>query len=242
MEDNRSPVQGKPDRGALARRRFLEASLGAAVAGGLGAAPLPLAAQPAAGGKEFFPGFRREKIETSGTTINLVVGGSGPPVLLLHGFPATHLMWHRIAPELAKEFTVVAADLRGYGDSGRPPDGENHFGHSKRAMAQDQVEAMAKLGFNRFAVVGHDRGGRVSHRMALDHAERVTKLVLMDILPTLHTFRNVDRAFATSNWYWFFLLQPSPLPETMIGNSLDIYLKRSVGRLMPDKVLPEVYA
>ncbi len=240
MNRNASPTKATTDRSALARRHFLGVSIGA-VAGGV-AAPVPSSAQPIAGTDKFFPGFRRETIETSGTTINLVVGGSGPPVLLLHGFPATHLMWHRIAPELAKEFTVVAADLRGYGDSGRPPDGENHFGHSKRAMAQDQIEVMAKLGFLRFAVVGHDRGGRVVHRMALDHAERVSKLVLMDILPTLYTFRTVDRAFATNNWYWFFLLQPSPLPETMIGNSLDIYLKRSVGRLIPDRLLPEVYA
>jgi haloacetate dehalogenase len=225
----------------LARRSFLGMSLGAA-AGAL-AQPVPLRAEAAAGvDAKFFPGFRRETIATSGTTINLVVGGSGPPVLLLHGFPATHLMWHRIAPALARDFTVVAADLRGYGDSGRPPDGENHFGHSKRVMARDQVEAMAKLGFSRFMAVGHDRGGRVVHRMALDHTEKVTKLVLMDILPTLHTFQNVDRAFATNNWYWFFLLQPSPIPETMIGNSLDLYLKRSVGRLMPDKLLPEIYA
>ena len=226
------------DKDALRRRDFLGASIGT-LAGAVAAKPT--LAQTAAL-NDLFPGFRRETIQTSGTTINLVVGGNGPPVLLLHGFPATHLMWHRIAPALAKEYTVVAADLRGYGDSGRPPDGENHIGHSKRAMAQDQVEAMAKLGFARFAAVGHDRGGRVVHRMALDHAERVGKLVLMDILPTLQTFQSVDRAFATNNWYWFFLLQPSPLPETMIGNSLDMYLKRSVGRLMPDKLLPEIYA
>jgi haloacetate dehalogenase len=109
-------------------------------------------------------------------------------------------------------------------------------------MAEDQVEMMGKLGFERFMTVGHDRGGRVVHRMALDHPEKVTKVVLMDILPTLYTFQHVDRAFATNNWFWFFLLQPSPIPETMIGNSLDLYLKRSVGRLMPDKLLPEVYA
>jgi haloacetate dehalogenase len=151
-------------------------------------------------------------------------------------------LWRRIAPELAKEFTVVASDLRGYGDSGHPPDGENHFGHSKRAMAQDQVEVMAKLGFDKFAVAGHDRGGRVVHRMALDHPDKVTKVVLMDILPSYYTFQNVNRRFATNNWYWFFLLEPAPFPETMIANSLETYLKRSLGRLMPNIVPPEVFA
>ncbi|MEA2990593.1 MAG: haloacetate dehalogenase, partial [Alphaproteobacteria bacterium] len=179
MPGHRSPANTNTQGNTLGRRSFLGASVGA-VAGGLAAQPLPLRAQPASG-RDFFPGFRRQTVETSGTTINLVVGGSGSPVLLLHGYPATHLMWHKVAPELAKDHTVVAADLRGYGDSGRPPDGENHFGHSKRAMAADQVEAMAKLGFAKFAVAGHDRGGRVAHRMALDHPDKVSKLVLMDI-------------------------------------------------------------
>lgn len=242
MQDNRSAVKVNANRNALERRRFLVASIGA-VAGGIATRSLPLLAEESPGGaKDVFPGFQRKRIEAGGTTINLVVGGSGPPVLLLHGYPATHLLWRKIAPELAKNFTVVASDLRGYGDSGRPPDGENHFGHSKRAMAQDQVEVMEQLGFNRFAVAGHDRGGRVAHRMALDHPDSVSKLVVMDILPSYYTFQTVDRRFATNNWYWFFLLEPSPFPETLIGNSLDTYLKKSVGRLMPNLVTPEIYA
>jgi haloacetate dehalogenase len=226
----------------LGRRGFLKASMGAAV-GALAGRSTPLLAQGAAPiVRDFFPGFERKTIAANGTTINLVVGGSGPPVLLLHGYPATHLLWRKVAPELAKNFTVVAADIRGYGDSGRPPDGDNHFGHSKRAMAQDQVDVMDRLGFSKFAVAGHDRGGRVVHRMALDHPDRVTRLVVMDILPSYYTFQSVDRRFATNNWYWFFLLEPSPFPETLIANSLDTYLKKSLGRLMPQFVTPEVYA
>jgi haloacetate dehalogenase len=227
-------------RNALARRDFLGASIGA-IAGGIAAQPA-FAQATSNNPADWFPGFRRLKIDTGGTTINLVVGGSGPPVLLLHGYPSSHILWRRIAPELAKEFTVVASDLRGYGDSGRPPDGENHFGYSKRAMAQDQVEVMAKLGFPKFAVAGHDRGGRVVHRMALDHPDKVTKMVVMDILPSYYTFQRVDRRFATNNWYWFFLLEPSPFPETLIGNSLEDYLKRSQATLMPHIVPPEVFA
>ena len=244
MKDRRSSSQAGSARHRLGRRSFLGASLGA-VAGGITARSEPVAAQPAAVGAgtgAFFPGFQRRTVEANGTTVHFVVGGSGPPVLLLHGYPTTHLMWRQVAPELAKHFTVVASDLRGYGDSGRPPDGENHFGHSKRAMAQDQVEVMEKLGFRTFALAGHDRGGRVAHRMALDHPDRVSKLVVMDILPSYETFQKVDRKFATNNWYWFFLLEPTPFPETLIGNSLDTYLKKSVGHLMPDRITPEIYA
>ena len=224
---------------ALGRRDFLGASIGA-LAGGVGVQPA--LAQAAAGSStDWFPGFRRMKIETSGTFINLVVGGSGPPVLLLHGYPSTHVLWRRVGVDLAKTFTVVAADIRGYGDSGRPPDGENHFGHSKRAMGQDMVEVMAKLGFDRFATAGFDRGGRVVHRMTLDHPDKVTKLAVLDILPTYYTFQHVDRRFATNNWYWFFLLEPSPFPETLIGNSLETYLRRSMGRLMPEFVSEEIF-
>ena len=125
---------------------------------------------------DFSPGFKQLTAKTSGATINFVTAGSGPPLLLLHGYPQTHIEWRDVAPQLAKKFTVVAADLRGYGDSSKPADGENHLNYSKRAMAQDQVELMASLGFQKFAVVGHDRGGRVAHRMALDHADRITKL------------------------------------------------------------------
>src|SRR5689334_7818474 len=169
------------------------------------------------GSPNFFPGFQQRSVKTSGATINFVMAGNGPPVLMLHGYPQTHVMWRKVAPQLSKRFTVVAADLRGYGDSSKPPDGENHFGYSKRAMAQDQVEVMQSLGFQKFAVVGHDRGGRVAHRMAVDHADRVTRAVILDIVPTYKIFQNVNKEFATSSYHWFFLLQKAPFPETMIA-------------------------
>jgi haloacetate dehalogenase len=132
----------------------------------------------------FFPGFNAFRIDTEGATINGVMGGRGPPLLLLHGYPQTHAEWHRIAPDLAKRFTVVATDLRGYGDSSKPADGDNHEGHSKRSMARDQIAVMKKLGFPQFSVVGHDRGGRVAQRMALDHPQAVLRLAVLDIVPT----------------------------------------------------------
>ncbi len=145
-----------------------------------------------------FAGFTRTTIATQGATINVLIGGTGSPVLLLHGYPQTHMMWHKIAPRLAKDFSLVIPDLRGYGDSSKPPDGDNHFGYSKRATAQDQVEVMDHFGFKQFAVVGHDRGGRVGHRMALDHAARVTRLTVLDIVPTHKLYHNVNKGFATT--------------------------------------------
>src|ERR1700693_2323721 len=159
-------------------------------------------------GADFFPGFKRLTAKTSAATINFVTAGSGPPLLLLHGYPETHLMWRKVAPQLAKKFTVVAADLRGYGDSSKPAGGGDHAAYSKRAMAQDQVEVMNSLGFQKFLVVGHDRGGRVTHRMALDHADSVQKLAVLDIVPTYKVFHTVTKELATSNFHWFFLIQP----------------------------------
>src|SRR5687768_17732191 len=174
---------------------------------------------------DFFPGFERFRRTTSGAEINGVVGGSGPPVLLLQGWPQTHLEWRHVAPALAQRFTVVATDLRGYGDSGKPADGENHAGYSKRAMAQDQVEVMRALGFERFALVGHDRGGRVAHRLALDHPQAVTKLAVLDIVPTRTVNTTVTKELATFYFHWFFLIQPAPLPETLLaGKNADFFL------------------
>lgn len=189
-----------------------------------------------------FAGFTRTTIATQGATINVLIGGTGAPVLLLHGYPQTHVMWHKIAPRLAKDFSAVIPDLRGYGDSSKPPDGENHFGYSKRATAQDQIEVMDHLGFKQFAVVGHDRGGRVGHRLALDHAERVTKLAVLDIVPTHKLYHNVNKEFATAYYHWFFLIQPSPFPETLIGNNAEFYLNSLLGRLKPQAITPEAFA
>ncbi len=171
----------------------------------------------------FFPGFVRRRVQTSGAIINTVHGGSGPPVLLLHGYPQTHVMWHMVAPRLAERFTVVMTDLRGYGDSSKPADGETHANYSKRAMALDQIEVMRTLGFDRFAVVGHDRGGRVAWRLAVEHPDVVTKAAVVDIVPL--PYDRVTKAFATQYYHWFFLIQPAPLPETLIGNSVDAYLR-----------------
>jgi haloacetate dehalogenase len=151
-------------------------------------------------------------------------------------------MWHKIAPRLADDFSLVIPDLRGYGDSSKPPDGENHFGYSKRATAQDQVDVMTQLGFKQFAVVGHDRGGRVAHRLALDHAERVTKLAVLDIVPTYTLYHNVNKEFATAYYHWFFLIQAAPFPETLIGNDPEFYLNSLLGRLKPKAITPEAFA
>jgi haloacetate dehalogenase len=176
-----------------------------------------------------FENFATRRIETSGAEIHLRFGGSGPPLLLLHGYPQTHVMWHKVAPALAERFTVVAADLRGYGDSSKPPGGERHEAYSKRAMARDQVEVMAALGFERFSVVGHDRGARVTHRMALDHPARVEKAAVLDIAPTKTMYERTDKAFATAYYHWFFLIQPFDLPERLIGADPDFYLERKIG-------------
>ncbi|MDJ0950565.1 MAG: alpha/beta hydrolase [Alphaproteobacteria bacterium] len=172
-----------------------------------------------------FEGFSQAKIDVSGATINLVRGGEGPPLLLLHGYPQSHVIWHKIAPRLAEDFTVIATDLRGYGDSSKPEGGSDHETYSKRAMAQDQIEVMETLGFSRFFVAGHDRGGRVTHRMALDHPERVLRWAVLDIVPTHKIFSTTNQDVATGYYHWFFLIQPSPLPEKLIGADPEFYLR-----------------
>src|SRR4249919_2942833 len=154
-----------------------------------------------------FPGFSRRRISVSRARINLVTGGEGPPVLMLHGYPETHAMWHKVAPKLARGRTVVCADLRGYGDSSKPRGLPDHSNYSKRAMALDMVEAMEALGFVAFDLVGHDRGGRVAHRLARDHGRRVRSLAVLDISPTLKMYRNTTMQFAKAYYHWFFLIQ-----------------------------------
>ena len=177
-----------------------------------------------------FEGFEQQQIQTSGTTINLVKGGDGPPLLLLHGYPQTHTMWHKVAPLLARDFTVVAADLRGYGDSGKLEGDSEHLNYSKRAMAQDQVEVMEQLGFDSFLLAAHDRGARVSHRLTKDHPQRVRKLALLDIIPTHRMFQIVNKEMATNTYHWFFLIQPYDFPERVIGAAADQFIRRSFER------------
>ncbi len=191
---------------------------------------------------DFYPGFQRQTIQTSGTSINVVSGGSGPPLLLLHGYPQTHIEWRKMAPDLARSYTLAMPDLRGYGDSGKPPGGDNHINYSKRSMALDQVEVMGKLGFRQFALVSHDRGSRVAHRLVLDHPDCVTKLVMMDICPTHYMYKTADREMASVYYHWFFLIQPEPFPETLIGRSVDEVLKHLMGAVMPKGIEPEAYA
>ena len=171
-----------------------------------------------------FEGFDRTEIETSGTTINLVHGGDGPPVLLLHGYPQTHVMWHKVAVLLADHFTVVAPDLRGYGDSGKPPSDGDLSVYCKRSMAQDQVDVMAELGFQSYHVAGHDRGARVGHRMALDHPRRVKSFTSLDVVPSQAAFDSMDADLAFAWFHWHLMRQPAPLPETLISNSAKTYL------------------
>ena len=172
-----------------------------------------------------FDNFTKTRIEANGVSINLVHGGIGPPLLLLHGYPQTHVEWHKIAPKLAEHYTVVAPDLRGYGDSEKPsaPEGDLSV-YCKRTTAQDQVEVMAELGFESFHVVGHDRGARVGHRMALDHPERVRTFTSLDVVPSQAAFDHMDSQLSFAWFHWHLMRQPSPLPETLIGNSTKAYL------------------
>ena len=191
-----------------------------------------------------FAGFERQVAEVNGTTINYVRGGSGPALLLLHGHPQTHAIWHKVAAALAAHFTVIAADLRGYGDSGKPAGLPDHSNYSKRVMGQDQIDLMASLGFDEFFLMGHDRGGRVAYRMALDHPAAIRKLVLLDIAPTLAMYEQTSLEFATAYYHWFFLIRPAPFPETLLSSHPEDYLKHTIGGrsagLKP--FTPEAYA
>ncbi|WP_066271586.1 alpha/beta fold hydrolase [Hydrogenophaga palleronii] len=161
--------------------------------------------------------FASHTLQRDGVLLHSRIGGNGPPLLLLHGHPQTMVMWHRVAPVLAQHFTLVLMDLRGHGDSGRPTADASHRAHSKREMALDAMAVMAQHGFQRFGVLAHDRGARVAHRLAADHPQAVQRLLLLDIAPTLAMYAHTDEAFARAYWHWFFLIQPPPLPEAMIG-------------------------
>jgi len=176
-----------------------------------------------------FTGFERRRIDVGDVEINAVIGGNGPPLLLLHGYPQTHVIWHKIAKRLASRFTVIATDLRGYGDSGAAPSAPDHAPYSKRVMAADQVAVMEALGHRAFAVVGHDRGGRVAHRMARDWPDRIAQLAVLDIAPTETMYDTTDKTFATAYYHWFFLIQPFDLPERMIGADPEYYLSKKLG-------------
>jgi haloacetate dehalogenase len=174
--------------------------------------------------------FTRSEIQTSGARIVTVTGGKGPPLLLMHGNPFNYLSWLKVAPTLATHFTVVCTDLRGYGDSEKPPGGEDHSGYSFRAMAQDQVEVMEALGYDRFLASGHDRGGRVLHRMCLDHPDKVTRAAILDIIPQHHLLNNVTRQWGTFSWHWFFNIQPYDLPERMMGADPDWFIEKKLAK------------
>ena len=180
---------------------------------------------------QLFPGFEQRSIDVDEQVhIHAIIGGSGPPLLLLHGHPQTLAIWHRVAPALAERFTVVAVDLRGYGDSSKPSGTADHSNYCKRVMAQDQMSVMRHLGFDSFDVLAHDRGARVAHRLAVDHPQAVSRLVLLDIAPTLSMYQQTSETFARAYWHWFFLIQPSPLPERLIEADPAAYIVDVMGR------------
>ncbi|MCX5542986.1 alpha/beta hydrolase [Paraburkholderia sp. CNPSo 3076] len=191
-----------------------------------------------------FDGFTDASADIEGVRIHAIKGGRGPALLLLHGHPQTHAIWHKVAPTLAEHFTVIAADLRGYGDSGKPQGTLDHANYAKRRMALDQVALMRGLGFTSFAVMGHDRGGRVAARMAIDHPDTVTRLITLDVAPTVAMYEQTSFEFARAYWHWFFLVRPAPFPETLIRADPDLYLKQTMGArsagLAP--FAPEAYA
>jgi haloacetate dehalogenase len=216
------------------RRSVLRQAAWAAGAAALAKTPAQAQAPSASGSssgeplwKSLFPGFRNERIKTSGAEIHTLVGGSGPPVLMWHGAPQSVITWRLIAGDLAKEFTLVLCDLRGYGDSSKPEDGENHANHSKRPMALDGVEVMQHLGYRQFAVIGHDRGGRVGRRLALDHPDRVTRLAVLDIVPAHYLYSHVNIDFVRAYFHWFNYLRPAPGPENELKAANDAQLARA---------------
>ncbi len=192
----------------------------------------------------FFPGFRLAEIATPEGSVRLRHGGSGPPLLLLHGNPETHAAWHRVAPILASHFEVICPDLRGYGGSFKPPATADHAPYAKRAMAADAVAVMAHFGHARFVIAGHDRGARVGHRLALDHPERVEKLAVLDIVPTIENFERTDTARALAYYHWFWFAQRHPIPEMVINAAPDVWFRAHTARgKAPDEVFaPEALA
>jgi haloacetate dehalogenase len=194
--------------------------------------------------RPFFEGFAVEHVEVRAGEIRVRHGGSGPPLLLLHGNPQTHAMWHKVAPALAERYSVVCADLRGYGGSFKPPATPDHAPYAKREMARDMVELMEHLGHRSFLLAGHDRGARVAHRLALDHPGRVRKLAVLDIIPTLEHFERADMAFAMGYYHWFWFAQPHPFPETLINAAPEAWFRAHTSRepKPPDFFAPEALA
>ncbi len=194
--------------------------------------------------ERLLPGFKSQYVKTAGATIRVLTKGDGPPLLLLHGHPETHVTWHKIAPSLAKEYTVVLTDLRGYGDSGKPEGGANHVNYSFRSMGQDQIDVMQQLGHPQYMLAGHDRGGRVAHRMCLDHPDAITKVALLDIAPTLTMYNDTNKEFATKYVWWFLQIQPAPMPEHIIGTDSAYYFREhlAVQGNTPGAVTPEAMA
>ena len=186
-----------------------------------------------------FSGFDEFDIKVNDITIHGVKGGSGTPLLLLHGYPQTHVIWHKIAPRLAENYTVIATDLRGYGESSKPPGGDGHKNYTFRAMAKDQVAVMNKLGFGSFLLAGHDRGARTAHRLALDNPTLVKKLMLMDIVPTVTFYETANQRIATGYYHWYFLIQPHDFPERLIGRDPEYFLRRTIGSWSSNKTFSE---
>jgi len=222
--------ENKPDDGVNRRRLVQALAAGAAVSGALGTEAK--AQQPAAAVADYardsnrwgtseiaamFPGFKHLDMQTKGAVIRVRHGGSGPPLLMMHGHPVNHVSWYKIAAKLAQNYHVVLTDLRGYGDSSLPEPGPNHINYSFRAFAEDNIEIMEQLGYRRYFVAGHDRGGRTTHRMCLDHPDRVIKACMMDVLPNYHVWTNTTRSWALNSWHWLFLASAAPLPERMLS-------------------------